>query len=159
MNFYDAHNHLQDERFGGRQSDLMAACVKSGVRRMVVNGSRVADWPHVLALARQHPQVIPSFGCHPWHLSEREADWQASLARFLDEIPSGVGEIGLDRWKPGLPYDGQEEVFVAQLRLAAERAIPASIHCLRAWGRLEQLLASNPRPACEIGRASCRERV
>ncbi len=148
MNYYDAHNHLQDERFGGRQSDLIAACARAGVRRMVVNGSCAADWPQVLALAREHPQVIPSFGYHPWHLGERAADWEANLARFLDEIAAGVGEIGLDRWKPGLPYDHQEEVFLGQLRLAAERALPASIHCLRAWGRLEQLLAANPRPAC-----------
>ncbi|HXG49600.1 MAG TPA: TatD family hydrolase, partial [Methylomirabilota bacterium] len=54
--------------------------------------------------------------------------------------------IGLDRWKPGLAYDGQEEVFVEQLRLAAERNRPVSIHCLRAWGRLEELLRAGPRP-------------
>ncbi|HOY60463.1 MAG TPA: TatD family hydrolase, partial [Verrucomicrobiota bacterium] len=108
MNYYDAHNHLQDERFDGRQSDLIATCVKAGVRRMVVNGSCAADWPRVLALAREHPQVIPSFGYHPWHLGDRAADWEANLARCLDEIASGVGEIGLDRWKPGLPYENQE---------------------------------------------------
>lgn len=183
LRLYDAHNHLQDERFGGRQEELLATCAQAGVVAMVVNGSSEADWPLVLALARQLPrnplsalmlpersagprpgvdqsvapdapgrrpalQIIPSFGYHPWYIHERTADWLQSLSDFLDGVPSAVGEIGLDRWKPGLAYDGQEEVFMAQLRLAAERNLPVSIHCLQAWGRLLEILQAEPRPAC-----------
>ncbi|MFM2082943.1 MAG: hypothetical protein RL380_1634, partial [Verrucomicrobiota bacterium] len=121
MKFYDAHNHLQDERFGDRQTELLAECARAGVARMVVNGAGERDWPQVLALARAHPLVLPSFGYHPWYLHARTTDWLENLARFLDETPSAVGEIGLDRWNPDLSYAGQEEAFVAQLRLAAER--------------------------------------
>lgn len=114
---------------------------------MVVNGSCEADWPAVLALARTYPQVLPSFGYHPWYVHDRSPDWQRVLVSLLDQVPAAVGEIGLDRWKPGLGYADQEEVFGAQLRLAAERNLPVSIHCLRAWGRLWQLLRDHPRPA------------
>ncbi len=168
---YDAHNHLQDERFGGRQRELLAACAQTGVAAMVVNGSCEADWPQVLALARQSGRagsplpaarpdasdgahgvtrpttIIPSFGYHPWYLHERTPDWLKNLTHFLDEVLSAVGEIGLDRWKPGLAYDGQEDVFIAQLRLAAERNLPVSIHCLQAWGRMREILQTEPRPA------------
>lgn len=147
LRLYDAHNHLQDDRFGGRQPAIMAACLRMGVRRMVVNGAAEDDWPQVLELARQFPQVLPSFGVHPWYVHERTTDWQRKLEKALDAIPSAVGEIGLDRWKPGLAYDGQEEVFVVQLRLAAERNLPVSIHCLQAWGRMLELLRAGPRPA------------
>lgn len=147
MRFYDAHNHLQDDRFGRRQDDLLTACQAVRVARMVVNGACEADWPQVLALAQAHPRIVlPSFGYHPWYARERTADWQASLVRFLDAIPSAVGEIGLDRWKPGLDYEGQEEVFAWQLRLAAQRNVAASIHCLQAWGRLHELLRAGPLP-------------
>jgi TatD DNase family protein len=146
MKFYDAHNHLQDDRFAGRQRELLAACAEAGVARMVVNGAGESDWPQVLALARENKIVLPSFGCHPWHLRERTPDWLKNLEKFLDAVPSAVGEIGLDRWKPGLPYENQEEIFLAQLRIAAERNLPASIHCLQAWGRLLELLQKNPRP-------------
>jgi TatD DNase family protein len=144
---YDAHNHLQDKRFGNGQAELLECCRQAGVRRMVVNGACEADWPAVLALARQSPLVLPSFGYHPWYIHERTTGWLAGLVRFLDAMPSAVGEIGLDRWKPELPYAGQEEVFAAQLRLAAERNLPVSIHCLRAWGRLLELLQAGPLPA------------
>ena len=146
MKFYDAHNHLQDDRFAGRQGELLAACEKSGVARMVVNGACESDWPQVLALARENKIVLPSFGYHPWYLGERTPDWLANLEKFLDAVPSAVGEIGLDRWKPGLSYEHQEEVFLAQLQLAAKRNLPVSIHCLQAWGRMLELLQKNPRP-------------
>ena len=147
MKFYDAHNHLQDERFGARQAELLETCAAEGIVRMVVNGSCEQDWPQVLALAQAHPQVLPSFGYHPWYIQQRTPEWQANLRCYLDKASAALGEIGLDRWKPGLEYAGQEEVFVAQLRLAAERNLPVSIHCLRAWGRLFDLLRCGPRPA------------
>ena len=146
MKFYDAHNHLQDARFVGRQGELIAACEKSGVARMVVNGACESDWPQVLALARENKIVLPSFGYHPWYLPERTPDWKHTLRKFLDEVPSAIGEIGLDRWKPGLGYAGQEEVFLDQLQIAAGRNLPVSIHCLQAWGRLHELLRDHPRP-------------
>jgi TatD DNase family protein len=146
MRLFDAHNHLQDDRFGGRQAELLDACRQVGVARMVVNGSCEADWPDVRTLAKAHPEVLPSFGYHPWYIRERTPDWLRNLARFLDAVPSAVGEIGLDRWKPGLAYERQEGVFVAQLQLAAERNLPVSIHCLQAWGRLFNLLKAGPRP-------------
>jgi TatD DNase family protein len=144
---YDAHNHLQDDRFGGRQAGLLAECRQAGVVRMVVNGAAESDWPAVLRLARQYPEVRPSFGYHPWYLAERTGRWLETLESFLDQIPSAVGEIGLDRWKPGLAYEGQEEAFTAQLRVAAAREVPVSIHCLQAWGKMLELLQNEPRPA------------
>ena len=146
MKFYDAHNHLQDDRFGGRQKELLTACEKAGVVRMVVNGACESDWPQVLALARENRIVLPSFGYHPWFLHERTPDWLRTLKKFLAAVPAAVGEIGLDRWKPNLPYENQGMVFVAQLRLAAQRDLPVSIHCLQAWGRLHELLRENPCP-------------
>ena len=59
-------------------------------------------------------------------------DWQKNLEGFLDQYPSAVGEIGIDRWKPDISYEGQEEVFLAQLAMATERNLPVSIHCLKA---------------------------
>ena len=147
MRFHDAHNHLQDDRFAANRTNIVEAARAAGVARMVVNGSCEQDWPIVRELAGQFPEVLPSFGYHPWYLHERTSEWQRVLVEFLDRTPSVVGEIGLDRWKPGLSYEGQEDAFAWQLRLAAERNLPASIHCLQAWGRLHELLRDTPRPA------------
>ena len=147
---FDAHNHLQDDRFAGRQDALIAEAKAAGVTGMLVNGACEDDWPAVADLARRHPGfVFPSFGYHPWYVHARTPRWLDRLRGQLDAFPgAAVGEIGLDRWKPGLAWDGQEEVFLAQLREAAHRNVPASIHCLKAWGRLVELLEAGPRPAC-----------
>jgi TatD DNase family protein len=147
VRFYDAHNHLQDERFAGAQAELVETAKHAGVARIVVNGASEEDWPQVAALSRQFPEVLPSFGYHPWYLHERTESWQQRLKECLEISGSVVGEIGLDRWKPNLPYERQEETFTWQLRLAAERNVAASIHCLQAWGRLHDLLREHPRPA------------
>jgi TatD DNase family protein len=68
----------------------------------------------------------------------------------LDAGPSAVGEIGLDRWIEDFDTPQQEEAFIWQLRLAAERNLPVSIHCLKAWGRLQEILQSEPRPNCGL---------
>ena len=144
MHLYDAHNHLQAERFAGRQAKLLDECPE--VQRMVVNGCCEIDSPSVAALAEAHPQVLPSFGYHPWFIHERTSNWEKELNRLLDAYPAAVGEIGLDRWKEGLAYEGQEEVFLTQLAMATERNLPVSIHCLKAWGRLMELLQENEMP-------------
>jgi TatD DNase family protein len=150
LRLYDAHNHLHDARFGSRSDELLAAAAKEGVVKMVVNGSCEEDWPKVLELARRHSKVTPSFGYHPWYLKERSPHWQKELIKLLDDVPSAVGEIGLDRWIEDFDTSQQEEVFIWQLRLATERNLPVSIHCLKAWGRLLEILQNEPRPKCGL---------
>lgn len=143
---YDAHNHLQDHRFPKDAATLVLEAGAQGVERMVVNGSCELDWEQVLTLARRFPEVLPSFGCHPWYLEERSPEWESRLLWYLDQVPSAVGEIGLDRWKCEDTIEVQKDVFSRTLRLAAARDLPVSIHCLQAWGCLHDLLRSLPLP-------------
>jgi TatD DNase family protein len=74
--------------------------------------------------------------------------WLEKLLHFLDAHPgAGVGEIGLDRWIEGHDPVAQAECFRAQLAIAAERNLPATIHCIRAWGALWDIVRKNPVPA------------
>jgi TatD DNase family protein len=147
---FDAHNHLQDDRLAGRMEQVMFAARQAGVRGMVVNGSCEEDWGGVIALARRFPEVIPSLGYHPWHVRTRAPAWRERLQTALAQSPrpAGIGEIGLDRWIKGFDLPDQEEVFLWQLDFAARHNLPASIHCLNAWGRLHDLLRSHPLPKC-----------
>jgi TatD DNase family protein len=139
---------LHDVRLKAKRDEILHALEAERVQLVVVNGSCEADWAEVLELARVSQRVLPSFGYHPWYVRERTGAWRETLLDYLSRVPSAVGEIGLDRWIEDADLAGQEEVFVAQLRLAAERNLPVSIHCLRAWGWLLDLLRAEPRPAC-----------
>tara|TARA_R110002096_G_scaffold4501_5_gene21058 strand:+ start:1143 stop:1934 length:792 start_codon:yes stop_codon:yes gene_type:complete len=145
MKFLDAHCHLQDSRFGNRLD--FDALRDLGIGGWVVNGTREADWADVSRLAEEVPEVMPSFGLHPWHVDNRSSNWLTKLQELLDSHPqAGIGEIGLDRWIENYDTPTQEDVFLAQLELAAQQNRPVSIHCLRAWGRMLELLQAHPLP-------------
>ncbi len=142
---FDAHNHLQDERIVGRADELLEAAGREGLVSMCVNGSCPDDWDAVLELARRHSCIVPSFGCHPWHLEGLRPDWQVRLVEALASIPSGVGEIGIDGWRGEIDDSLQERVFFEQLEVASTLGRPVSIHGLRRWGRLLELLKAGPK--------------
>lgn len=140
MRLFDAHCHLQDERLASRLDEVMARAAAAGVQRMMCCASAEEDWAKVAAIARRFPQVVPSFGLHPWHVGTRSSRWLETLNSALYDIPSGVGEIGLDHDLEPLKEEDQERAFLAQLNLSRQMKRPVSIHCRRAWGRLLELL-------------------
>jgi TatD DNase family protein len=164
---FDAHNHLQDAWLTSHRSQVLTDLAAIPLSRAVVNGTCESDWPEVTALSRDHTFILPSYGLHPWNVGNASPTWRAELQRQLDGPetakgrPVAMGEIGLDRWildraRPddsrlaGLrraSLDEQLEAFTWQLRLAAERNLPVTIHCLDAWGTLADTLRDVPRPA------------
>jgi TatD DNase family protein len=138
---YDAHNHLQDSRLDAERAAIMQMLPEAGLSEAIVNGSAEDDWEDVARLARSYPWVRPSFGLHPWYVKERTSAWKESLRSYLLAFPNApVGEIGLDRWIENPDIDAQIECFRWQLELATDLQRPATIHCLRAWGLLDEQL-------------------
>lgn len=147
MIYCDAHNHLHDERLASYRPAIVALLKEQAIRYAVVNGTRESDWSAVSQLCAQHPWAVPSFGLHPWRVAERSNHWMANLREYLALNPSaGVGEIGLDRWVEGHDVDLQRDIFLKQLSLAVELNRPVTIHCVRAWGLLDELLRAHPLP-------------
>lgn len=138
--FVDAHNHLHDARFGGLQDEVARECERAGVIASVVNGTSPDDWDSVTELAQRYSWILPSYGAHPWYIDRLRDGWFEELKTRLCSRPSAIGEIGIDHWKEGLDRELQETVFAQQLRLATQLNLPASIHGLKAWGRLLDLL-------------------
>ena len=147
---YDAHNHFQDPRFDHlKRGSVLGELVHFGLRAMVVNGTEPGDWEAVAQLAVAFPgTIIPSFGVHPWFVDQAEGEWLEDLRHRVDSASGivGIGEVGLDRWIEDPDEEKQDTVFRAQLRLATERNLPLTIHCLKAWGPLLEVLRSEDLP-------------
>ncbi len=140
----DCHLHLQDPRLAGEVGGILATLRSLGITRLVVNGTHPGDWDSVEQLAADVPEVIPNFGLHPWRVGTEGADWLDDLSTRLARHPAaGLGEIGLDRWVRGLDFGRQQDAFRWQLDLARRFGRPVTIHCLRAWGRLRELLTKH----------------
>jgi len=72
-------------------------------------------------------------------LQGRSKDWSAKLENILEHAP-GVGEIGLDRRDKAPEEAEQEEVFCIQMDIAARKKLAVTIHCVRAWGWMHDVL-------------------
>lgn len=147
MDLWDGHAHLQDTELAPYLEAVMRRAELASVRHIVCNGTQESDWPGVARLASTHPTVIPCHGLHPWHVGKRSAQWLQTLETVLTAGPSGLGEIGLDRWIEPRDEAAQETVFREQLALARRLNRPVMIHCLRAWDWLMRILREEPPPA------------
>ncbi len=136
---FDTHCHLQDPRFGEDLAPLLARAQQAGVTHLVCCGTREADWARVLELSQRHPSVLLMLGLHPWYAQGAGPGWLERLEGQLKEGPMGIGECGLDFAVENADRSLQEAVFRSQLRLARKWNRPLSIHCRRAWARLQTI--------------------
>lgn len=146
MSYYDSHNHLQDSRLEKVLGQLEAEYSKLGVKKVVVNGVTESDWEQVGELSKRYAFIEPAFGLHPWFIKDRSEGCLERLESCLDKYGGSIGEVGLDKWVKGYDLDDQVSVFVTQLQLATKRNLPLSIHCLKAWGKLLEVLSEHPLP-------------
>lgn len=138
----DGHRHLPLSPRG--EGELCAGLREAGVGLWAVNSTREEEWQEVLTVARECPEVLPFLGIHPWWATDARKGWCDRLTATLAGSGAAIGEIGLDALAEAVPAC-QEELFVGQLRLAEELALPVTIHCCRRWGRLVELLTANRR--------------
>ena len=140
----DAHLHWQDPRLERCLPDLRQILTTASVGMAVVNGTSEEDWAKVHGLGKQSDRILCSYGLHPWYIHERSQRWLENLGHWLKQDGTPVGEIGLDRWLRKDNLEEQVEVFLAQWSLANEHKRAVTVHCLKAWGRLLELVESHP---------------
>lgn len=82
---------------------------------------------HTHTRTREDELHLPSFGLHPWHLTDH---WEQELKAF-DGHSILIGECGLDRLCE-TPYELQLKAFQAQIQLSERLELPLVLHCVRA---------------------------
>lgn len=113
-----------------------------GISGCVVNATRESDWEVVREIARKFPEFVrPAYGVHPWFADTVEVDWEERLRKLLSEdARASVGEIGIDGWVDSPEMDVQREVFSKQVAIAVELDRVMTVHCLKAWDELFELI-------------------
>jgi len=139
----DAHLHLQEPELDSVREEMSEIWTRLGLVRAVCNGTRETDWPGVAEAAERDDRVLPAYGLHPWYLSERSPDWLENLEHRVRGGKAVIGEVGIDHGVENRDDAVQEEIFIRQLDLGYTLDLPVTIHCVRAWGRLNDLLRAN----------------
>jgi TatD DNase family protein len=132
----DTHAHLSDlEDMDG----VVHRAKQAGVDAVVAVGANLRTCLATLLWAEAFPgYVYPALGIHPTEWTED--DVPATL-QFIEEHLDGcvaVGEIGLDYWsrearKRKENREQQRDLYVRQLKMAADHGKPASVHGRGAW--------------------------
>ncbi len=140
----DAHCHLQFPQLETLHPLLAQQMRHAGISAAIVNGTCEADWPNVFYLCHQQPHFFyPAYGLHPWKISNRSPQWSETLENFLRAEPNAsIGECGIDHWRKDIPKSDQREVFATHAALSSKLDRPMSIHGLKAWGAIYEVLAN-----------------
>ena len=141
MHLIDTHTHLDFPDFDPDRRTLLTRSRAVGVKQMVVLGVYQHNWQRLWDLVQTDNQLYAAFGLHPVYLGQHRAEHLIELAQWLDRLAGhpqlcAVGEIGLDYFLPELDREGQQQVFEAQLKLAAEANLPALLHVRRSHAQV-----------------------
>ncbi|EIK95157.1 TatD-related deoxyribonuclease [Pseudomonas sp. M47T1] len=136
MGLIDTHTHLDFPDFDVDRPALLANARALGVRRMVVLGVHQANWQRVWDLVQSDAQLFAALGLHPVYLEEHRPEHLLQLRGWLERLAGhrqlcAVGEFGLDYYLEDLDRERQQQLFEAQLTLAAEFELPVLLHVRR----------------------------
>ena len=141
MGLIDSHTHLDFPDFDADRTQLLARSRASGVEQMVVLGVYQHNWQRLWDLVQTDSQLYAAFGLHPVYLNEHRPEHVLELGQWLSRLAGhpqlcAVGEIGLDYFLPELDREGQQQLFEAQLQLAADFQLPALLHVRRSHAQV-----------------------
>lgn len=135
--YIDTHIHLD---LLTEPALLLQEADQVGVGAWVVPGVAPEQWSKVMATTALHEQVYLAPGIHPQAAGNFQKAHFDKLRQLLTyERAVAIGEVGLDR-QLDVPWQQQEELFIAMVRLAQEMEKPLLIHTRRSTERILELL-------------------
>lgn len=128
MPFIDSHCHINFHELAENITDVLAKMQQNDVQSALCVSVNLADFPQVLSLAEQYPNIYASVGVHP----DYEAVEEPSVQRLIDlaQHPKiiAIGETGLDYYRLTGDLDWQRERFRNHIRAAKQCGKPLIIH-------------------------------
>jgi TatD DNase family protein len=149
MSFIDSHCHINFHELAENITDVLAKMQQNEVTAALCVSVNLADFPQVLALAEQYPNIYASVGVHPDYESVEEP----TVARLVElaQHPRiiAIGETGLDYYRLTGDLEWQRERFRTHIRAAKLCGKPLIIHTRSASDDTLRIMAEEN--AAEIG--------
>ncbi len=130
MRWYDAGVNLTNSKLYQQADSIISSAADAGVSRQIVIGTNLQESEQAIALCERYPAHLKAtVGIHPHDAAEAKPDDLKRL-RTLAAHPAviAIGECGLDFFRNYSPAEVQQQVFVAQLEIAAEMQLPVYLH-------------------------------
>jgi TatD DNase family protein len=129
----DSHCHLDALEFNQEQDVIVKLALDHGVEKIIVPAVNRKSFDDVINLRKKFPNCFYALGFHPMYINDLKEDDLYTLETYLKTYePVAVGEIGLDFFVTKDNKLLQEEIFVAQLKLANTFDLPVIMHVRQA---------------------------
>ncbi|MDO8810496.1 MAG: TatD family hydrolase [Gallionella sp.] len=141
MSFVDSHCHLNFPELVENIADVLAQMRQNDVSTALCVSVSLADFPQVLALAEQHPNIYASVGVHPDYEGVEEPDTARLVELAKHPKVIAIGETGLDYFRLKGDLEWQRARFRNHIRAARECGKPLIIHTREAAADTLRIMA------------------
>lgn len=141
MPFVDSHCHLDFPELAGNLPDVLANMRHNDVVGALCVSVNLAEFPQVLALAEQHPNLYASVGVHPDYEGVEEPDAARLVELAQHPRVIAIGETGLDYFRLKGDLGWQRTRFRNHIRAARECGKPLIIHTREAAADTLRIMA------------------
>ncbi len=142
-NWIDTHCHLGHESFSHDLGEVLQRAKQQGVGQFITSAVNYHQWIEQLCLQAEHPEILNSFGIHPWFCEQHREKHLQQLESLLPQAVA-IGECGLDFMAGKADRATQLKWFQAQLKLAVKHDKPLIIHSVKASDTIAAELKKHP---------------
>ncbi len=141
MELIDTHSHIDLPAFQDDFQEVLHGARKAGVTAQILPGVCRSGWERIFSLAATEEDLHPAVGLHPMYLTHHGGDDLDLLqAHAREGNLKAIGEIGLDYFITDSDRSAQQELFAAQLSIAAEAKLPVLLHVRKAHDQVQAIL-------------------
>ncbi|MDM4765169.1 TatD family hydrolase [Pelomonas sp. SE-A7] len=130
--FIDSHCHLSFPELSAQLPQILDAMRQAQVEQAICICTTMEEFPSVLALAEQHPQLWATVGVHPDNEDVREPTVEDLVEAARHPKVLAIGETGLDYYRLNgrslADMEWQRERFRTHIRAAKIAGKPMVIH-------------------------------
>jgi len=141
MELIDTHSHIDLPVFLDDFQHVLESARKVGVVSQILPGVYRNGWKRILSLCEKETDLYAAIGLHPMYLEHHSA---SDLVELQDHATKGrlvaIGEIGLDYFIKNTNHRAQQELFEAQLIIAAKSKLPVLLHVRKAHDQVQATL-------------------
>ncbi|MCF8057368.1 MAG: TatD family hydrolase [Desulfocapsa sp.] len=138
MELIDTHSHIDVSVFVDDFYEVLNKARKAGVAAQILPGVHRGGWQRILELSKAEKDLYPAVGLHPMYLQHHgESDLELLRKHAGSGLLKAIGEIGLDYFVEDTDRSVQQELFEAQLDIAAESGLPVLLHVRKAHDQVQ----------------------
>lgn len=126
--YIDSHCHINFPELAARLPEIFGTMAENRVSHALCVSVDLPDFPQVLALAEQYPNVYASVGVHPDYEDTSEPSVEQLVELSDNPRIVAIGETGLDYYRLEGDLEWQRQRFRIHIRASRKTGKPLIIH-------------------------------